>query len=180
MLKLLHRTIDRAFRKVETAAAILAGCTMIVLMVLVSADAVLRRAFGQPLTFQLQLSESYLLVAMVLLSLAWGFRHGGTIQVRLLLDHLPKKTADAITRAGLAMSSVYMAILAVLAWSPFYRAWVDNEVTLGVIDWPVAWSWIWVPLGCGMLAIRLALDATAPVLQIGNSHAGEPAGTEIL
>jgi len=172
--------IDRAFRLVETAAAVLAGCMMIAMMVLVSADAFMRRGFGEPLTFQLTLSESYLIVAMVMLSLAWGYRRGGTIQVRLLLDVLPKRPADVITRVGLAASSVYMIVLAVRAWSPFYRAWVDNEVTMGVIDWPVAWSWIWVPLGCAMLALRLALDATAPVLTVADSHAGEPTGAEIL
>ncbi|HVZ51506.1 MAG TPA: TRAP transporter small permease [Pseudolabrys sp.] len=180
MLRRLHRTIDRGFRRVETAAAILAGFMMIAMMVLVSADALLRRGFGQPLTFQLTLSESYLIVAMVMLSLAWGFRRGGTIQVRLLLDILPERAANVITRAGLAASSIYMIVLAMRAWSPFYRAWIDNEVTMGVIDWPVAWSWIWVPLGCAMLALRLALDATAPVLAVADNHAGEPTGTEIL
>jgi TRAP-type C4-dicarboxylate transport system permease small subunit len=175
-----HRTIDRAFRHVETAGVVLAGITMLVVMVLVSADAILRRGFGQPLTFQLTLSESYLLVIMVMLSLAWGYRRGGTIQVRLLLDNLPPATAAIIMRIGLAASAIYMAVLAVLAWSPFYRAWVDNEVVLGVIDWPVAWSWIWVPLGCGMLAIRLALDATGPAVAVPDSHAHEPTGTEVL
>lgn len=180
MLKRLHRTIEHGFRWVESAAAIVGGCTILVVMVLVSADAILRRAFGQPLTFQLQLSENYLLVAMVMLSLAWGYRRGGSIQVRLLLDNLPKETADIVIRVGSAASSIYMAALAVMAWKPFYRALIDHEVTLGVIDWPVSWSWVWIPLGCGLLAIRLTLDATAPELPTTDSHAGEPIGTEIL
>lgn len=175
-----HRAIERGYRHVELAAAIVAGCTIVVVMLLVSADAILRRVFGQPLTFQLPLSESYLLVAMVMLSLAWGYRRGGTIQVRLLLDVLPKPVADMIMRVGLAASAIYMAVLGALAWSPFYRAWAENEIVLGVIDWPVAWSWVWVPLGCAMLAVRLALDATAPVVGVADSHAGEPSGTEVL
>lgn len=149
-------------------------------MFLVSTDAVLRRAFGAPLTFQLQLSENYLLVAMVMLSLAWGYRKGGSIQVRLLLDALLVIIAEVVVRAGLAASSIYIAILAVLAWSPFYRALIDQEVTMGVIDWPVSWSWVWVPLGCALLAFRLALDATAPVLPSLGHHPGEPAVTEIV
>ena len=180
MLKRLHRTIEHGFQWIETAAAIGGGCTIMVVMVLVSADAVLRRAFGAPLTFQLQLSESYLLVAMVMLSLAWGYRKGGSIQVRLLLDAFPTFVAEVILRAGLALSSIYIAILAVLAWSPFYRALIDHEVTMGVIDWPVSWSWVWVPIGCGLLAFRLALDATAPVLPDTVAHPGEPAATEIM
>lgn len=176
----LHRTIDRGFRWVETAAAVFAGCTILLVMALVSTDAILRRLFGHPLTFQLQLTEDYLLVAMVMLALAWGYRRGGSIQVRLLVDVLPKATADIVLRLGLAASSIYMAVLAVLAWEPFYRALVDHEVTMGVIDWPVSWSWVWVPLGCGLLSFRLALDATAPVLPETAGHTAELAGSEIL
>jgi len=180
LLKRLHRTIDYGLRRVETAAVVVSGMTLVIVMVLVSTDAVLRRGLGRPLTFQLPLSENYLLVAMVMLALAWGYRRGGTIQVRLILDQLPKPLADSVMRVGLAASSIYMLILTWLAWAPFYRAWADHEVIMGVIDWPVAWSWIWVPLGCGLLGIRLAVDATAPVLSIPGHHGDETPGTEIL
>lgn len=180
MLKRLHQTIDHGLRRVENAAVVVAGGTLVIVMVLVSTDAVLRRGLGRPLTFQLALSENYLLVILVMLALAWGYRRGGTIQVRLLLDRLPKLLADSVMRVGLAASSFYMLVLAWLAWAPFYRAWTHHEVILGVIDWPVAWSWIWVPIGCGLLGMRLAVDATAPVLSIPGHHGDETPGTEIL
>ena len=180
MLKRLHQTIDHGLRRVETAAIVISGAAIVIVMVLVSADAVLRRGLGKPLIFQLPLSENYLLVVMVMLALAWGYRQGGTIQVRLLLDIIPKTLADRIMRVGLAASSIYMLLLAWLAWGPFYRALVDHEVIMGVIDWPVAWSWFWVPLGCALLSIRLAVDATAPELSIPGHHGDETSGTEIL
>ena len=180
MLRRLHQTIDHGLRRVENAAVVVAGGTLVIVMVLVSTDAVLRRGLGRPLTFQLALSENYLLVILVMLALAWGYRRGGTIQVRLLLDRLPKLLADSVMRIGLAVSSFYMLTLAWLAWAPFYRAWTHHEVILGVIDWPVAWSWIWVPIGCGLLGVRLAVDATAPVLSIPGHHGDETPGTEIL
>ena len=180
LLKRLHQAIDHGLRRVETAAVVVAGGTLVIVMVLVSADAVLRRGLGRPLTFQLPLSENYLLVAMVMLALAWGYRRGGTIQVRLLLDLLPKALGDSVMRVGLVASSIYMLLLAWLAWAPFYRAWTHHEVIMGVIDWPVAWSWIWVPIGCGLLGIRLAVDATAPNLPTPGHHGNEAPGTEIL
>jgi TRAP-type C4-dicarboxylate transport system permease small subunit len=180
LLKRLHRTIDHGLRRVENAAVVGAGGALVIVMVLVSVDAVLRRGLRRPLTFQLPLSENYLLVALVMLALAWGYRRGGTIQVRLLLDRLPKQVADSLLRVALAVSSIYMITLAWLAWAPFYRAWVNHEVIMGVIDWPVAWSWIWVPLGCGLLGIRLAVDATASVPPTPGHHGKETPGTEIL
>lgn len=166
MLNRLHQSIDRGFRYIENLAAIVAGSTILLVMALVSLDAILRRGFGRPLTFELPLSENYLLVVLVLLSLAWGYRQGGSIQVRLLTDHLPPAVANGLLRVGLGASAIYMALLAWLAWTPFHHALLHHEVTLGVIDWPVAWSWIWVPIGCGLLSIRLVLDAVAPVLPL--------------
>lgn len=131
-------------------------------MALVSTDAVLRRGFDHPLTFQLPLSENYLLVALSMLSLAWGYRKGGSIRVHLLIDLLPVRVAVMLLRAGLAVAAVYIMALAVLSWSTFHEALVNNEVEMGVIDWPVAWSWFWIPVGCGMLSLRLALDVFKP------------------
>jgi hypothetical protein len=47
----------------------------------------------------------------------------------------------------------------------FHKAYVDDEFVMGVIDWPVAWSWVWVPVGCLLLALRLLVDCTAPRLR---------------
>lgn len=173
MLNRLHQSIDHGFRYIENLAAIVAGGTILLVMALVSLDAILRRGFSRPLTFQLPLTENYLLVALVLLSLSWGYRQGGSIQVRLLTDHLPPAVANGLLRVGLAASAVYMALLGWLAWTPFHRALLHHEVIMGVIDWPVAWSWVWVPIGCGLLSIRLVLDAVAPVLPLGRNKSDD-------
>jgi len=156
-----HR-VDRLYRKVELAAIVLAGLVILAVMALVSTDAVLRRGLDYPLTFQLPLSENYLLVALTMLSLAWGYRRGGTIRVHILIDALPRTVSVPILRIGLGISSIYILALGVLAYSTFHEALVNNEVQMGVIDWPVAWSWFWIPVGCGLLAVRLAIEVFKP------------------
>lgn len=166
-----HARTDRVLCVVENVAAVVAGAILVAIMVLVSLDAILRHAFAAPLTFQLTLTESYLLVAMVLLALPWGYRQGGAIQVRLLLDSCPRAFVETVVRLGLIAAAVYLAALACFAWGRFLDAFVNDEVTMGVIDWPVDWSWVWVPLGLALLAIRVLLDAVAPSLKpIGSDH----------
>lgn len=173
----IHGGADRALRSIEAGAAVAAGAVLLAIMALVSIDAVLRHVFAAPLTFQLTLTEDYLLVSAAMLALPWGYRRGGVIQVRVVLDLCPAAFGRAAVRLGLAASSVYLAALAWRSWGKFHEALVLDEVKMGVVDWPVAWSWVWIPAGCGLLALRVLLDAAAPVLQpIGSDHDATPEG----
>ena len=158
MYSSLHGRLDRVLRIVENVSAAVAGCAALIAMLLVSADAVMRHLFARPLTFQLFLTENYLLVAMLLLALPWGYRTGGLVRITGLVDALGTRTAGLIARLGLVGSALYIGYLAVLGAGSFWEAWQSGEVEMGVVDWPVAWSWIFVPVGTGLLSIRLFMD----------------------
>lgn len=171
MLSRLHLRVDWVLSRIEDAAVVVAGIAITVAMLAVSADAILRYAFKAPLAFQLHLTEFYLLPISMMMALAWGYRNGGTIQIKLLLNALPERVTNPIVRIGLVAASVYMAVLAWRSSLVFIRAWERSEVVVGVIDWPVAWSWVWVPIGCALLSARLLVDAVAPHLRpIGTAH----------
>jgi TRAP-type C4-dicarboxylate transport system permease small subunit len=171
MLSQLHARVDWGLSRIEDAAVVVAGIAITVAMLLVSADAILRYVFRAPLAFQLHLTEFYLLPISLMMALAWGYRNGGTIQIRLVLNALPERLMSPIIRLGLVAASLYMAVLAWRGYLVFLRAWERNEVVTGVVDWPVGLSWIWVPLGCALLSARLLVDAAAPRLRaIGAAH----------
>ena len=166
----LHTGLDGVLVRLENAAAIGAGIAMLVIVVLVSADVVMRYVFSSPLTFQFHLVKFYLLVALVMLGLPWGYRNGGAIQIRLLFAMASQRVADPIQRIGLLAAAVYLFVLAYEGWEGFLDAYLGARVVMGVIDWPVAWSWVFVPIGCGLLALRVLLDALAPELREIGAH----------
>lgn len=171
MYAALHTRADSVFARVEWVGLVIAGIALVSAMLLVSADALLRYAFSAPLAFQLHVSEFYLLPASMMMAMAWGYRNGGTIQIMLLLASLPETLAGIVTRLGLALATVYMGYLTWRASITFWRAWEKSEVVMGVLDWPVSLSWIWVFLGCALLTVRLFLDAISPKLRpIGMAH----------
>ena len=171
MLSRLHARLDSGFCWIEVAALVIAGIAVVTAMLLVSADALLRYLFAAPLAFQLHVSEFYLLPASLMMALAWGYRTGGTIQITVLISVLPQPVVAPLTRVLLATSAVYMAYLSWRSSILFFRAFERNEVVMGVIDWPVSLSWVWVTAGCALLAVRLLLDALAPTLRpIGFAH----------
>lgn len=148
--------------RLEDAIAGLAGVAMLAAMLLVTTDALMRHIFSRPLTFQLTLTEDYLLVALVLFAMPWGFRTGGFIRIDELTRRLPLAAASVLLRTGLLVSAAYMMLLAWEAWKRFHEAWMADEVVMGVIDWPVAWSWFPLPVGLGMLSLRLLIEAVRP------------------
>lgn len=171
MLPQVHARLDAGLCRIELVALVVAGVAIVCAMLLVSADAMLRYLFAAPLAFQLHVSEFYLLPASLMMAMAWGFRTGGAIQISILMAVLPERLAVPLTRLLLAVSAVYMAYLAWRSSLIFLRAFRRHEVVMGVLDWPVSLSWIWVTLGCGLLAVRLLTDAVAPKMRsIGIGH----------
>ena len=162
----LHRILDGVLRKLEDAAAVLAACIMFGAMVLASADALMRYAFDAPIRIQHYLTENYLLLAMVVLPMAWGFRTGGYIRLDVLQGILPARAYVLLLRIGLVLSALFIGVLGWTAGGRFLQTWRGGEVHMGVIDWPVAWSWFWIPVGCGLLACRLAMTALGPAERV--------------
>lgn len=144
---------------VENLCAVVAGVALMVAVLLVAANAVSRHVMAAPIEFQLEFTQSYLLVILITLALPWGFRQGGFIRITLLSELMSKQLWQQIYRVGLIASSIYMVLLGYEASTMFMDAWINNHMIMGVIDWPVAWSWIWIPIGCWLLALRLFLMA---------------------
>lgn len=166
------RRLDRCFQPVENIAAVVGGVMMLGAMVLMTLDASLRYLLTSPIQIASRLIEFYLMVGMFSMPLAWGFRTGGYIRIVAAVAMLPPRAKNFILRAGLLVSSVYVGGLAWTAAGHFVEAWRSGEVYVGVLDWSVAWSWIWVPAGLSLLTARLVLMAfgAAEDLTITNSE----------
>ncbi len=164
------RLLDSVFRPLETAAAIVGGLMMVLAMVLMTADATMRYVFTSPIEIAPRLIEFYLMVGMFAMPLAWGFRTGGYIRIMAGVAMLPARLRNFTLRAGLLVSSVYVGGLAWTSWVHFLDAWRSGEVYVGVLDWSVAWSWVWVPLGLGLLTARLILMAFGAADELTITH----------
>lgn len=135
---------------------------MVAAMVLTSLDALLRYLFNAPLTFNSYLTTYYLMVAMLIMPLAWAFRTGGYIRVVFFAAMLPRKTGALLLRAGKLVGAGYFGALAWLSGVSFWKIYQAGDIQMGAIDWPVAWSWVWLPIGLGLLSLRMLLMVFGP------------------
>ncbi|KMK65919.1 TRAP transporter small permease [Puniceibacterium sp. IMCC21224] len=157
------KPLDGALCIVENFMAVIAGAVLAVVMLLVSADAVLRHIFLAPIPWQFTLTESYLMVAGIAMGLPWGYRTGGRIRINLLLSFVPAGRRRLMLRVGNLLVAPYIAVLCWKSAEKTWDAFANSEYMMGIIDWPVGWSWIWVPLALAVLTIRLVFDAFGDV-----------------
>lgn len=135
---------------------------MVLAMLFTKGDALFRYAFNAPLNWNLFVSENYLLVGLVCMPLAWGFRTGGYIRISYLLYALPEKAAALLIRVGLLASAIFAADLAWYAGRNWYHNWHKGLLEMDVVDFPWYWSWIWVPIGLWLMAARLLIMTFGP------------------
>lgn len=164
------RTLNALLSPVETLAAVLSGAATMLAMTLTTADALGRYFFGAPLVFQFYFTSHYVLVALIMLALPWGFRTGGYIRVTIVTEHIPDTIRVFLFRLGLVASAAYLALLTWKSWMYFLNAAQKGLVQIEDLNWPVAWSWVWIPLGCGLLTLRILLTAFGPAAEIHHEH----------
>ncbi|RQP05412.1 MAG: TRAP transporter small permease [Paracoccus sp. BP8] len=152
----------RSFQFLENLAALIGGGMMIAAMVLISLDAILRYTISAPLVFVSYLMQYYLLVGMLTMPMAWGFRTGGYIRISFFAMRLSDSARDLLLRVGMFAGAIYSLLLAWLGGKHFWDVFQRGDIQMGVIDWPVSWSWVWVPIGLGLLAIRMLIITFGP------------------
>ncbi|WP_425050293.1 TRAP transporter small permease [Psychromarinibacter sp. S121] len=155
-----------AFEKVlETVEDILhwAGClALVAVAAFINADIFMRLLFSNPVEIQFELTEIYLMPALAVLPLARVYRKGG----HLALEFLPREALGAagplVERAILLLSATFFAAVTWKSGEFALRAFQRGDVEWGAVDWPLGWAYAAIPLGCGVLVLRLLIDVIRP------------------
>lgn len=134
----------------------MAGCLALVcIAALINLDIFLRVFVGHPLQFQFEMTELYLMPALATLSLSRVFRDGG----HLALDLLPQSMlGETLRRLVLLLSAGFIVAVTVMSGRFALRAFLRGEVEYGAYDWQLGWAYASIPLGCGLLAVRLIYE----------------------
>ncbi|QDY70276.1 TRAP transporter small permease [Qingshengfaniella alkalisoli] len=136
------------------------GCfCLIVVVVLINADILLRLFFNVPVQFQFELTELYLMPALATLSLSRVFRSGGHLALDFMPEHLPGAFGRFVTKTRLLLPAAFFGAVTYMAGKFAFLAFLHGDVEYGVVNWPLGWAYAVVPVGCGVLVLRLLYDA---------------------
>lgn len=147
------------FDRIFMAIAQLAIFTM---MLSISADALGRYLFNRPLQGSFEFTTLYLMVILTFLGLPATYAGGGHIRLDVLRPLLQRIPGNPVERLNALIAA---SVFGFLAWHSGHEAvgkFVARDTSFGVIQFPLYWSYVWVPLGCGLLTLRLAVEIIYP------------------
>jgi TRAP-type C4-dicarboxylate transport system permease small subunit len=149
----------RGLEAVETVLNLLSAVTLFLLMFYVTAEVLMRYLFNRPLPGHLEATQ-LMIAPAVFLALSWVQARRGHVGMDLLyvrLSPLGQAVADCVTQT---VALVTFATITWFSWLSTLDAWQVGDVTptANLSTW---WSKGAVPLGAGLLCVRLLMQLSA-------------------
>lgn len=138
-----------------------ASFVMFAVMIIVFVDVAARYIFRSPLTWSYDVISLYLMAALFFLSLSDTLQKNHHINVDMLFRHVSPRTRHVLECIGNALS---LTVISGICYEGAIRAWESfaaGEVTSGVIPWPTWISAALIPVGAGLLLLRMLFRVPA-------------------
>ncbi|MEQ8899007.1 MAG: TRAP transporter small permease [Roseovarius sp.] len=149
--------INKLQSVLEKFLAYTSAAIIFLMMANISADAAGRYIFNYPILFTYELVEKYLLPASLLLILSNAYQRGSHVNVSVFVDMMPWRFEKGFSAVVTAASAVLVSYIFWIGLRKTMSAFSDNEYSVGYYYWPVWVSEVIVPIGFGLLAVRLVL-----------------------
>lgn len=150
---------DRALRLAEKAGITIAGIFLFAIMLVVVTDVVMRYFFNAPLSWSYELISLYLMVGLFFFTLSDALAHHTHVAVDILHHYLPDRMRHGAELIGYVLATPVFAAICYLSAVTTWESYQGGDVLAGHIPWPTWLAQICVPLGVGVLALRMALRA---------------------
>jgi len=160
----LPTRLVRFIDKLENVAILAAGLCLLVMMFVVTLDVAMRYGFNAPLGWVYDLVGKYLIVAAFFLAVSETLRRGGHVAVDLFRNMMKPRVRRAVDILGYAATAPILLVIVVTGIETVKRAYVRDEVITGVVAWPTWPYYIFVPIGIGLLLLRVILHIVDLVL----------------
>lgn len=165
----LLRGAKRVYLLLARAGDLIGAATMFAMMVIVAMDVACRYFFNSPISWSFDLISWYLMPASFFFFLSSTLIHRHHINISLLVSALKPSTRRVLASTGAVLSAILFFAIAYLGARRAYLAFESGERLYGELPWP---TWIFlsfVPLGIGLLAVGLLLEAPDPNTESSDS-----------
>ena len=139
---------------------VLTNCSVVLIlgvMLWVVSEVIARYVFNSPLPGHLEGAE-LLLPMIVFFGVSYVQARDGHVGMTFVVDALPKKVRRVTDILALTVSALTCAALAYFSSKNAWLSYSYEDVTMSPPYWPVWPSAAVIPLGYGMLAVRMGLQ----------------------
>jgi TRAP-type C4-dicarboxylate transport system permease small subunit len=127
-------------------------------MLLTVTDVILRKTVHKAIFGLYGITEEYLMVALVFLSISYVYAKGGHVRVTLFEKYIPEFAKMILDKILEIMALAFFALLAVAGWQAAFEAWEYNEISSSGLGYPLAPAIFMVFLGCATTSLRILVS----------------------
>jgi len=180
-LALITVRAELFMRLIENILTYCSVVLIICVMFWVVGEVIGRYVFNSPLPGHLEGAE-LLLPMIVFFGVSYVQARDGHVGMTFVVEALPKKVRRVTDILSLIVSVLTCAALAYFASKNVWLAWIYDDVTMSPPYWPVWPSAAVIPLGYGMLAVRMVLQILqklvphrfpSPIVEHSDLHVAE-------
>jgi len=162
--------LNRLLSRLESVFSVAAAIILFAIMAIVASDVVKRYAFNEPYSWSYDLVSLYLELALFYFALSRTFATHAHVGVDILHYYATARTRRILEIVTCVVS---IPLFAFIAYAGAIRAWssfAGGDVLAGLIAWPTWISIALVPLGAGLLTLRLAVGALAHLASLATGE----------
>jgi len=155
---------------IERVVSSIAAFFMFAIMIIVFSDVVMRYGFNRPFSWAYDLISLYLMAGIFFLILSEAYASHAHVSV----DILQQKFSPAMIRVTeIVTCLVGITVFSLIAWLGLLRAiesFRASDVMAGGIPWPMWPSIGLVPLGSGLITLRLVLHLFGHIISLATGR----------
>lgn len=149
--------IEKGFGKLEVFFLRLSQIALVIMMILTTFDALSRHLFNKSITGAYEVTEMYLMVILVFLSMSYVQKVDGHIRLDIIFERLSKRVQDVLNIIFYLLAAAMMFFIGYQGFNMTISALQNNLIASGLINFPLWLSYIWIPIGSFLITIRLIL-----------------------
>jgi TRAP-type mannitol/chloroaromatic compound transport system permease small subunit len=164
--------VHRLLTGVEAVWSAATSLALYAVMIIVSVDVVLRYLLHRTLPWSYDLISMYLMTAIFLLPLSRTLRENHHVRVDVLFGSASPRVRHVLELIGYVLTAAVMAGILYKGTAKAWSSYQAGDVVVTAYAWPMWIAAALVPLGVGLLLLRLlfGICSLAVALAIGASH----------
>lgn len=157
---------DGLLEPVDRCLGILSAAALIGVMLVVTADVVLRYVFTSPLIWAYDVVSLYMMPALFFLALPQSLRHHSHVYVDVFVHAIPPRLRHLIDALGYAATATLLAMLVWLTVQRLVTAFANGEMVDSAVSLPAWLAQVPVALGTATLALQCLLRLFAHLASV--------------
>lgn len=153
-VRVARRALDILDRVFMTVAVL----SLLSMVISISADAMGRYLFNAPFSGNYEYTSLFAMVSLTFMGMPATYASGGHIRLTIFVARLDRIPGHLSERLNVLLGIAAFGLLAWMTVGEAIHKFAVRETTLGVVQFPMYWSYVWVPLGASLLCLRLIFE----------------------